>query len=466
MINAEVFAERRKQLTDQIDSGLILLPGNNLSAMNYADNHYGFRQDGSFRYYFGLNMPDLAGTIDADTGEATLFGHEPTIDDIVWTGPQPSFNDLAASVGVSRTASPGALAGSIAEASGRSILFLPQYRPENRLALEAMLGIPASEINERASRELMQAIIDRRLIKSDDEIAEIERAVAVSREMHLLAMRLIRPGLWEREVAGRVRGEALAAGGDISFPIIFSVHGEVLHNHSWVNRMEAGDLVVHDSGAVIDSGYCSDITRTIPVSGSFDGRQRAAYDAVLGAQLAAIDAMAPGVPFRDVHLVAVRHIAAAFTDLGLMKGDPEEAVANGAHALFMPHGLGHMMGLDVHDGEGIDENLVGYGRGFERSEQFGLSALRLARPLEPGWVVTVEPGAYFIPQLFEQWHSAGKCAEFIDYEKVEQWLGLGGIRIEDDVLVTDTSHRVLGPPIPKNAEDIEQVMAEAADRRL
>jgi Xaa-Pro aminopeptidase len=465
VINAEVFAQRRKQLVEKVGSGLILLPGNKLSAMNYPDNHYGFRQDGSFRYYFGLNMPALAGTIDADTGEATLFGHEPTIDDVVWTGPQPSFGDLAASVGVSRTAAPGALAGHLAEASGRQIQFLPQYRPENRLAFEAMLGIPANEVNAGASRDLMQAVIDQRLIKSADEIAEMERAVVVSRDMHLLAMRLVRPGVWEREVAGRVRGEALAAGGDISFPIIFSVHGEVLHNHDWVNRMEDGDLVVHDSGAVIDSGYCSDITRTLPVSGRFDARQRAAYDAVLGAQLAAIEAMAPGVPFRDVHLVAVRSIASAFTDLGLMKGDPDEAVANGAHALFMPHGLGHMIGLDVHDGEGIDENLVGFGRGFERSEQFGLSALRLARPLEPGWVVTVEPGAYFIPQLFEQWRAAGTCSEFIDYEQVEKWIGLGGIRIEDDVVVTDTSHRVLGPPIPKNADDIEQVMAEAADTR-
>ena len=306
MIDAAVYAERRERLAEHIGTGLILLPGNGLSAMNYADNHYGFRQDGSFRYYFGLNMPDLAGTIDADTGEATLFGHEPTIDDVVWTGPQPSFESLAESVGVDRTAAPEAFATDVAQASGRPIHFLPQYRPENRLAFESMLGIPASEINDRACRGLMRSVIDQRMVKSAAEVAEIERAVEVSREMHLLAMRLVSPGLWEREVAGRVRGEALAAGGDISFPIIFSVHGEVLHNHSWVNRMEDGDLVVHDSGAMIDSGYCSDITRTLPVSGQFNERQRAAYDAVLGAQLAAIEAMAPGVPFRDVHLAAPR----------------------------------------------------------------------------------------------------------------------------------------------------------------
>lgn len=467
MIDGAVFAERRARLAERVGDGLILLPGNELSPMNYADNHYGFRQDGSFRYYFGLNMPGLVGTIDANTSEATLFGHEPTIDDVIWTGPQPSFRDLAASVGVGQT-SPPALLIDYLEAevdAGRAVRFLPQYRPENRLAFEGLLGISAGEVNQRADRELMTAVVAQRLVKSDLEVAEIERAVGVSRDMHVLAMRTVRPGLWEREVAGRVRGEALAAGGDVSFPIIFSVHGEVLHNHTWTNRMEDGDLVVHDSGAVTDTGYCSDITRTLPVSGRFDARQRSVYEAVLGAQLAAIEAMKPGVPFLEIHLVAAREIARSLTDIGLMKGDPAEAVAAGAHALFMPHGLGHMMGVDVHDGEAIDENLVGYGDGFERSTQFGLSSLRLARPLAPGWVVTVEPGAYFIPELIQRWQSAGTCAAFIDYDELQSWEGFGGIRIEDDVLVTDDAHRVLGPEIPKSPDDVENVMAEAADRR-
>ncbi|MFQ5530585.1 MAG: aminopeptidase P family protein [Gemmatimonadota bacterium] len=468
VIDGAVFAERRARLAERVGDGLILLPGNELSPMNYPENHYGFRQDGSFRYYFGLNLPGLVGTIDANSAEATLFGHEPTIDDIVWTGPQPSFRDLAASVGVGRTAPPGSLVDYLeAEVdAGRPLRFLPQYRSENRLTLESLLGIPAGEVSARADRGLMEAVLAQRLVKSDAEVAEIERAIGVSRDMHLLAMRTVRPGIWEREVAGRVRGEALAAGGDISFPIIFSVHGEVLHNHTWTNRMEDGDLVVHDSGAVTDTGYCSDITRTLPVSGRFDDRQRSVYEAVLGAQSAAIAAMKPGVPFRDVHLVAARELASAFTDIGLMRGDPAEAVEAGAHALFMPHGLGHMMGMDVHDGEAIDENLVGYGDGFERSTQFGLSALRLARPLVPGWVVTVEPGAYFIPELIRRWRSAGTCAEFIEFDELAAWERFGGIRIEDDVLVTDEAHRVLGPPIPKHPDDVETVMAEAADRRL
>ena len=467
VMDSAVFVERRACLAERMGDGLILLPGNELSSMNYAENHYGFRQDGSFRYYFGLNLPGLAGILDANSGEATLFGHEPTLDDVVWTGPQPSFQDLAASVGVTRTASPVSIDSHLRDAvsAGRSIHFLPQYRPENRLSLESLLDIPAANVDERTSRDLMEAVIAQRIVKSEAEIAEMERAIEVSRDMHLLAMRTIRPGLCEREVAGRVQGEALAAGGDIAFPIIFSVRGEVLHNHSWVNRMEAGDLVVHDSGAVTDSGYCSDVTRTIPVSGRFDARQRAVYEAVLGAQLAAIEAMKPGIPFLDVHLVAAREIASALTDIGLMKGNPADAVENGAHALFMPHGLGHMIGMDVHDGEAIDENLVGYGDGFERSEQFGLSSLRLARPLAPGWVVTVEPGAYFIPELIGRWRAAGTCVEFIDYDKLESWEGLGGVRIEDDVLVTDAGQRVLGPPIPKHPDDVESVMAEAMDRR-
>ena len=466
VLDSAVFAERRARLAEQIGDGLILLPGNELSPMNYAENHYGFRQDGSFRYYFGLNMPGLAGTLDANTGEATLFGHEATIDDVIWTGPQPSFQDLSASVGVQATARPESLISHLREAvqSGRAIHFLPQYRAENRLSFEAMLGIPAATVSGRASHALMEAVVAQRLVKSDIEVAEMERAVAVSRDMHLLAMRTVRPGLWEREVAGRIRGEALAAGGDIAFPIIFSVHGEVLHNHSWMNRMEDGDLVVHDSGAVTDTGYCSDVTRTLPVSGRFDTRQRDVYEAVLGAQLAAIEAMKPGIPFRDVHLVAALEIARAFTDIGLMKGDPSDAVANGAHALFMPHGLGHMIGVDVHDGEAIDENIVGYGEGFERSEQFGLSSLRLARPLAPGWVVTVEPGAYFIPALIQRWQAADTCAEFINFDKLDEWIGLGGVRIEDDVLVTEQGHRVLGPQIPKHPDEVESAMAEATDK--
>lgn len=461
MFEPEVYAERRARLADSIGGGLILLPGNRLSPMNYPDNTYGFRQDGSFRYYFGIDLPGLAGTIDADTAEATLFGAEATLDDVVWMGPQPSLIDLAASAGVHGSMPIGEVEGRLAAAHGadRPIHFLPQYRPENRITLQAALRIPADATDDHASRALMQAVVDQRLVKTDAEVAEMERAVEIARNMHEYAMRLVRPGLVEREVAGLVRGIALSAGGDISFPIIFSVRGEVLHNHSWNNTMAEGRLVVHDSGAQAPSGYCSDITRTLPVSGRFTSRQRDVYQAVLRAQLAAIEAVRPGVAFRDVHLVAARELATAFVDLGLLRGDPEEIVAAGAHALLFPHGLGHMIGLDVHDGEAISEEMVGYGDGYERSEQFGLSALRLARELEAGWVVTVEPGVYFIPPLIDEWRAAKRHERFIDYEALGDWRDFGGIRIEDDVLVTDEGHRVLGPPIAKRPDDIEAVMA-------
>ena len=461
MFEPEVYAERRARLADRIGGGLIFLPGNRLSPMNYPDNTYGFRQDGSFRYYFGLDLPGLAGTIDADTAEATLFGVEPTLDDVVWMGPQPSLIDLASSAGAHRTLPAGELADALAaaRAADRPIHFLPQYRPENRIMLQEAFGFPPTASDDHASRALMEAVVEQRLAKTEGEVAEIERAVEIARNMHEYAMRLVRPGLVEREVAGLVRGIALSAGGDVAFPIIFSVRGEVLHNHSWDNTMNEGQLVVHDSGAQAPSGYCSDVTRTIPVSGRFTSRQREVYEAVLGAQLAAIAAMRPGVAYRDVHLVAAHELTGAFVAVGLLRGDPEEIVAAGAHALFFPHGLGHMIGLDVHDGEAISEEMVGYGHGYERSDQFGLAALRLARELEAGWVVTVEPGAYFIPPLIDEWRAAGRHEEYIDYEALEDWGEFGGVRIEDDVLVTPGGCRVLGPPIAKRPDDVEAVMA-------
>lgn len=464
MFESDVYAERRARLADSLGSGLALLPGNRLTPMNYPDNPYGFRQDGTFRYYFGLDIPGLVGTIDLDTAKATLFGTEPTLDDVVWMGPQPSLVDLGASAGVHGTLPLAELPAELDRArnADRPVNFLPQYRSDALLALQDLLGLAAEVINDHASRALMETVVEQRMVKSEDEVAEIERAVAIARNMHEYAMRLVQPGLEEREVAGLVRGIALTAGGDISFPIIFTVHGEILHDHSWDETMEEGRLLVHDSGAQAPSGYCSDITRTLPVSGRFTARQRDVYDAVLTAQEAALAAIRPGVAFRDVHLLAARELAAAFVDLGLLRGDPEEIVAAGAHALFFPHGLGHMLGLDVHDGEAIGEEIVGYGDGYERSDQFGLSALRLAKELRAGWVVTVEPGAYFIPPLIRQWRAEGRHEAFIDYDEVDGWLDFGGVRIEDDVLVTEDGHRVLGPPIAKQPDDVEAVMGETA----
>jgi Xaa-Pro aminopeptidase len=462
MFEATTYIERRRGLRERMESGVILLLGNDPAPMNYPDNPYHFRQDSSFLYYFGLDQPGLAGVIDADSGEEIVFGHQPTVDEIVWTGPLPTLIEECGHVGVTRAEEPDRLGDWLGAQrdEGRTIHFLPQYRAWNRIKLARLLGIPGLETDDHASRRLIESVIDQRLYKSDEEVAEIEIAIDISYDMHTLAMHLVRPGMVEREVAGAVEGVVLSRGGLTSFPIIFSVRGEVLHNHGYSNVMKAGQLAVHDSGATSPMGYASDITRTIPVSGRFDTRQREIYDLVLRALRTATAAMKPGIPFRDVHFIACREIASGLKDLGIMKGDVDEAVAAGAHAICMPHGLGHMMGLDVHDMEGLDETLVGYGKEFERSRQFGTAYLRAARTLEPGFVLTVEPGCYFIPELIDLWRAEGTHADFLDYDALESYKGFGGVRIEDDVLVTGSGHRVLGRPIPKTADEVEAEMGD------
>jgi Xaa-Pro aminopeptidase len=431
--------------------------------MNYADNPYHFKQDSSFLYYFGLDQAGLAGVIDADSGEEIVFGHEPTLDEIVWMGPLPTLASECDLVGVTRSEEPEQLGDMLRAAgdAGRTIHFLPQYRAWNRIKLARLLGIPGLSTDDHVSRPLLEGVVAQRLYKTDEEVAEIEIAIDISYDMHTLAMHMVQPGMVEREVAGAVEGVVLSRGGLTSFPIIFSVRGEVLHNHGYDNVMKAGQLAVHDSGATSPMGYASDITRTMPVSGRFDTRQREIYEIVLGALTTSTAAMKPGISFRDVHFVACREIASGLKALGIMKGDVDEAVAAGAHAICMPHGLGHMMGLDVHDMEGLDENLVGYGKDFERSKQFGTANLRTARMLEPGFVLTVEPGCYFIPQLIDRWRADGTNAEFLDFDRLDTYKGFGGVRIEDDVLVTSDGHRVLGRPIPKTADRVEEEMGAA-----
>lgn len=459
MFAKEKYLARRQKLAEAVGSGLILLLGNEESPMNYADNTYHFRQDSSFLYFCGLKDAGLAVVIDPEENREILFGYDYTVDDVVWMGPQPSLAARAESVGIKEAVPTEKLAEVLqnAVAGGRKIHFLPQYRAENKIKLQTLLNIPAPEVNQNASETLIKAVVDMRNIKDEDEIREIEQAIAVSYEMHTTAMQMTRPGMVEREVAGLMEGIALQKGRGLSFPIIFSIHGETLHNHGHDNIMTDGRLVVHDSGVESLEHYASDITRTYPVNGKFTQKQKEIYEIVLKSQLAAIDAIKPGVFYRDVHLITARVIADGLKELGLMKGDMAEAVKAGAHALFFPHGLGHMMGLDVHDMENLGEKYVGYDETVERSTQFGLAYLRLARKLRPGYVLTVEPGIYFIPELIQQWKAAGKFTEFINYEKVETYLDFGGVRIEDDVLVTENGHRVLGKPIPKTVREIEEI---------
>jgi Xaa-Pro aminopeptidase len=462
MFEADTYTDRRNELTRSMGPGVLLFVGNDLEPMNYADNPYPFWQDRSFLYYWGLDEPGLAGLIDLESGDATLFGHDPTIDEVVWTGPQPSIASKAERIGATAAEPIASLPEQlrVLRSSGRQVHLLPLYRASSRIRVAEWMGVGLSEVDGLVSRPFIEAVVDQRIIKSDEEIAEIEKAMAITRAMHLEGMRVARPGVAEWEVAGAVEGVALRHGGRLSFPIICSKHGETLHNHHYDNVLETGDLVVLDTGGVSPSGYAGDITRTLPIGGRFDGRQRAIYDLVLDAEVRSVEAVRPGVTYREVHLAACRILAEGLCELGLMKGDPAEAVAAGAHALFMPHGLGHMMGLDVHDAEGLDETYAGYGSEMKRSEQFGLASLRLGRTLEPGFVLTVEPGIYLIPALIDRWKAEDRHAAFIDYEELESWTTFGGVRIEDDVVVTADGHRVLGEPIPKAPDEVESLLAQ------
>ena len=466
MLSRSTYIRRRQALleTDAPSSGLVLLLGNESSAMNYRANPYPFRQDSTFLYYFGLDVPAVDGLIDLDSGEARLYGDDPDLEAVVWMGDQPSLHERAQRVGVSATAPRSALAEALAEAiaAGRSVHFLPPYRARHAARLNALTGIAPDRTAEYASTPLIETVIRHRSVKSAEEIAQIETAVETTARLHRGALRRTRPGRTEREVAGFLAGIAEAHGRGLSFRPTCSVRGEILHNHDYSGTMEAGDLLLVDAGATSPEHYAGDVTRTAPVDGRFTARQRALYTAVLDAQTTAIDAVEPGVPFREVHLTACRVLTRHLIDLGLMRGDVDAAVEAGAHALFFPHGLGHMMGLDVHDMENLGEDRVGYAADQARSEQFGLDTLRLARPLRTGFVVTVEPGCYFIPTLIERWRAEGRHEAFIDYDAVADYEGFGGIRIEDDVLVTNEGGQVLGPDLPRRPEAVEELVGQDA----
>lgn len=460
MFEATIYKKRREQLKSKISEGILLFLGNNESPMNYPANVYPFRQDSTFLYYFGLDLPGLAAIIDLDEQTEILFGDDFSVDDIVWMGPQPKMADLAAQVAVTRVEPSAQLNDYLTKAlqQNRKIHFLPPYRHDNMIKLQEILGIRANQLKHYASVPFIKAVVAQRSIKSEEEIAEIEKALSITYELHLEAMKSVRPGLKEFEVAGLLQGKALSLNGRLSFPLIFSVHGEILHNPFQLNEMKKGHLLVVDCGGEAPSRYAGDITRTLPVSGKFSEEQKAVYQIVLNAQTTAIEMIKPGIKYRDIHLEAAKVITLGLKELGLMQGDIDEAVQAGAHALFFPHGLGHMMGLDVHDMEDLGEDYVGYDEQTKRSDQFGLAYLRLAKELKPGFVLTVEPGIYFIPQLIDLWKKDKKLDQFINYDRLEAYRQFGGIRIEDDVLVTETGSRVLGKLIPKQIDGIEAIM--------
>ncbi|MBN2591957.1 MAG: aminopeptidase P family protein [Sedimentisphaerales bacterium] len=459
MFSTDVYIERRKRLRNDVQSGMILLLGNEESPMNFADNQYPFRQDSSFLYFFGLDCPGLSAVIDIDQGAEYMFGDDLTVDDIVWNGPQPTLKEKCLKTGISETAGLVKLPDALKKAAqqGRKIHFLPQYRAVNILKIQQLLGIHPSDITGHVSQPLIKAIVAQRSIKSEQEIEQIEAALDISYEMQTLAMKMSKPGVYERRVASAMEAVVLSHGSRLAFPTIFSIHGETLHNHSYDNQMQDGDMAVNDSGAESPLHYASDITRTMPVSGKFSQRQKEIYSIVLNAQEKAIEAVRPGVEFRDIHLLACRELASGLKDLGLMKGDIEQAVQAGAHTLFFQCGLGHMLGLDVHDMEALGEEYVGYADTIKRNPEFGFKSLRLAKALEPGFVITVEPGVYFIPELIDRWKADRKNSQYINYELLEEYMDFGGVRIEDDILATGTGHRVLGGPIPKTISEVEDM---------
>ena len=461
MFKKEVYTNRRSRLKKALGSGVALFLGNVDAAFNYPDNQYHFRQDSNFLYFFGLDHAGFAGVTDVDNDKDILFGDDVDMDDIIWMGTQPLVKDLAAKVGVTTTAPYAELAAYLNQAAneGRKIHFLPPYRGETFIALAQLLNIPVHEIKNSVSESLIKAVVSLREIKEEVEIAEIEKAVAIAYEMHTTSMRMAMPGVVEQKIAGTIEGISLALGGPVSFPIILSMDGQTLHNHYHGNTLEKGRMMVTDAGAETQSHYCSDITRTVPVGGKFNSRQAEIYQIVLDANMNGIHAIKPGIKYRDVHFLAARTLVDGLKKVGLMKGDTHAAVQAGAHTLFMPHGLGHMMGLDVHDMEGLGEDYVGYDVDTHRSTDFGTAYIRLAKALKPGFVLTVEPGIYFIPALIDQFRNEGKFMDFVNYDKLEGYKDFGGIRIEDDVLVTETGHRVLGKPIPKTIAEVEETMS-------
>ncbi len=458
MIDTQTFKKRRAVLKAKVGKGIILLMANKLLPRNYPANVLPFRQDSNFLYFTGLNLPGLYCILDCDTGNEILCGEEPTLEDAVWSGSLLGLKELAEKAGIEKVLSFEHLSGliNLAMKGRQKVHYLPPYTAERLNELTILFGTGPEEVRKKISQELILAVISQRMIKTKDEVEEIEEVLnMVTGPMHLAAMQNAQPGSFEYEIVAEMQKMAIQHNLEQAFPIICSVRGEVLHNIHFSNKLKEGQLLLVDAGVESKKHYASDITRTTPVGGRFTTKQKEIYEVVLAAQLQAIGEIKPGIKYREIHLNTARKIAEGLKLLGLMQGDIGEAVNSGAHAMFFPHGLGHMMGLDVHDMEDMGENRVGYGDGSERSSQFGTASLRLARPLETNFVLTVEPGIYFIPTLIHLWESEKKLTQFINYQKVREYLDFGGIRIEDDVLVTSNGGKVLGNPIAKKVKEIE-----------
>ncbi len=462
MISMKSFVERRATLREKIGSGLILIPGNTLVPNSYPNNAYYFRQDSTFRYFFGLNIPSLFALIDVEAGDDMLFGDDYTVDDIIWTGPQPTLKELGATVGVSSTFPAAALQECVAKAlrAGRRVHYLPPYRGEGKLQLSELLGLAPSMLHTYKSLDMMFAVAEMREVKSDEEIASMQEAFKIGYKMHTTAMGMCRAGLCEREIAGTIEGIVRSIGQGVAFQSICTQHGETLHNINQDGILEDGRLFLCDAGGENLDGYCSDHTRTYPVSGKFSPLQRDIYNIVLAAH-DHINEVARPMAYADLHVEAFKIMAAGLKDVGLVNGSVEEILESKAMTLFMPHGLGHGLGLDVHDCEGFGERSFDFSEFAERASESGTCIYRKDWRLRPGAVITNEPGIYFIPALIDQSRANGLYTGVVNYDKLEGLRDFGGIRIEDDLLITQDGNLVLGDKhIPTSVEDIEAFMAK------
>lgn len=457
MFNKEIYVERRKKLKENFKDGIILIMGNDFSPLDCPDNTYPFIQDATFKYYFGIDHNGLIGMIDIDKNKEIIFGNDFTMSDIIWMGKQKYLKDLAKDVGIENFVEKEEIKKYLE--NRKNIRFTNQYRADNVMYLSSILNISPFEFDKYTSFDLVKAIIKQRNIKDRVEIQEIERAVDITKEMHLAAMRNVKPGMKEYELVAEVEREPRKYNAYYSFQTILTKNGQILHNHNHSNVLKDGDLVLLDCGALSDEIYCGDMTTTFPVSGKFTERQKTIHNIVRDMFDKAKDLARAGITYKEVHLEVCKVLAENMKKLGLMKGNIEGAVGAGAHALFMPHGLGHMMGMTVHDMENFGEINVGYAEGEKKSTQFGLSSLRLAKKLEVGNVFTIEPGIYFIPDLFEKWKSEKLHQEFLNYDEIEKYMDFGGIRMERDILIQeDGTSRILGDKFPRTANEIEEYM--------
>ena len=460
MFEASVYKNRRDELKKKLKTGIALILGNQDVSMSYPANIFEFRQDSSFLYLFGLNEPDLIGVIDIDNNKEYIFGNDIDIEDIIWMGVQPSLKEKASKIAVENTNKYSDIKAFIKSAisKGQKINFLPPYRAKNKILLNELLDININNLKESASVDLIKAMVSLREIKEDRELVEIIKACDTSYLMHTTAMKMAKAGVLEKNIAGIIEGIAISNGKMTSFPVILSQNGETLHNHDHSQLLTNGRLMLTDAGAETSMNYCSDNTRTIPVGGKFTTKQREIYELVLAANNNVMKFIKPGLYYKEAHMIAAKTIAQGLIDLGLMKGNVDDAVAAGAHAMFFPHGLGHQMGLDVHDMEDYGEDFVGYDDTISRVDQFGTAYLRLAKEMKPGFVFTNEPGIYFIPALIDKWKSEKINNDFINFDKVNEYRDFGGIRLEDDLVITDTGCKMLGKRIPVTVKEIENIM--------